>query len=240
MTAEEIALPFQPTRIRWRQSALIKAAKGKETARILAFHGGGGVDGNPEMLAPFCETLAAGHDDLTIILAQYRTLNRDGATLAQMLSDAGHALRWSRRKAASGSRLFVMGASFGGLLALDAVMASPNRVKGLILLNPVTDIARGGFSNRVIPSDGRPDLSPLTRWAGWQGMQHLNCLTIHGCDDNVVPVGTSEEFSALWPERHSRFIAYPNAGHGFFNLPAHQSPVARNIHDFLALAPGAL
>ena len=227
-------LHFSSTRIRWRQSALVCPASVREKARILAFHGGGGVDGRPEMLVPFCTELAREHPELTIIAAEYRTLNRNRATLKQMLADAGHALNWSRRKAPPESRLFVMGASFGGLLALDAVFAAPDQVSGLILLNPVTDTAKGGFSNRVIPPEGLPDISPMQRWKGWHRMNSLRCLTVHGSDDNVVPIDTSKAFCALWPPDRCSFVGYPNVGHGFFNQPAHSPSVSERIHKFMA------
>lgn len=229
-------LSFRLTRMRWRQSALVCHATVREQARIVAFHGGGGVDGRPDMLVPFGTELARDHPELTIIAAEYRTLNRNSATLEQMMEDASNALRWSSRKAPTDSKLFVLGASFGGLLALDAVFSAPDRVSGLILLNPVTDIAKGGFSNRVVPPEGCPERSPMQRWNDWHRMNDLRCLTVHGSDDSVVPVATSQDFCALWPQGRCRFVVYPNVGHGFFNLPAHSPSVSGLIHEFMASA----
>lgn len=186
------------------------------------------------MLLPFCTELSRDHSEITIIAAKYRTLNRDGATLEHMLADAGHALKWSRRKTPPGSRLYVMGASFGGLLALDAVFADAKGVSGLILLNPVTNIAEGGFANRVVASSGRPEHSPIQRWREWGGMETLRCLAIHGSADDAVPIAATQDFCAVWPEGRCQFVGYPNVGHGFFNLPAHCRPVASRIHDFLS------
>lgn len=227
-------MSVQSTQIRSGQYALVFPSTSPETARILAFHGGGGVGGSPEMLVPFCTTLRDNIPGLSIIAAGYRTLDRDRAGLEDMLQDAASALKWCRSDKPEGSSLLVMGASFGGLLALDAVFGSPSNVSGMILLNPVTDIAAGGFANRVIPKAGRPEYSPMQHWAGWDGLTDLRCLIAHGSADDVVPIETSRRFCALWPEQRCRFIDYRGAGHGFFNHPVHSQTVARHVQDFMA------
>lgn len=223
-----------PTQIRPGQTALVFRSAIPETARILAFHGGGGVGGSPDMLVPFCTVLGDSIPGLSIMVAGYRTLNRDKATLEQMLEDATFALDWCRSDLPARSELFVLGASFGGLLALDAVFKAPRDVSGLILLNPVADIARGGFANRVISPDGRPEHSPMQRWSDWPGMTQLRCLIAHGSADDVVPIATSERFSRLWPKGRCRFVDYPGAGHGFFNLPVNSPSVAQQIRNLIA------
>lgn len=215
------------------QSILVRRATGTETVRILGFHGGGGVDGRPEMLAPLFRIMGrAGH--VTSVSAGYRTLNRDGAALDDMLRDACHALDWCRKDMPPGSRLYLLGASFGGLLALHAALESPDGLAGLLLLNPVTDIAQGGFSNRVVPAEGFPHLSPMQRYAGHPVTRRLTCFIAHGEKDDVVPIRASRDFALHWPAERLRFEAFPNSVHGFFNRAPHDETTAGMLLDFTA------
>ena len=212
--------------------ANVTAAKGTAGVRILCFHGGGGVGGNPEMIQPFCDRLVA-EGGIEIFAARYRTLNSDGASLAEMRADAAAALDAARDGLGSGQTLFVLGASFGGLLALDAVADAPQDVGGLILLNAVTDTGPDGFSNRVV-SEGGEALSPLARWEGSPLPGRMRCLLLHGGRDDVVPVEASRRFAALWPQGRAELVEYPNATHGFFNRDAHGAEVASRIARFVA------
>lgn len=214
------------------QHALFQPADGPEQTRILAFHGGGGVGGSPEMLVPFSQVLAR-QGALSIAIASYRVLDRDKASLPDMLEDAGRALAWCRADMPDTARLFLLGASFGGVLALDAALRSPDRVAGFVLLNPVTDIAAGGFSNRVIPEQGRADLSPMRRCVGHDLLGITRCLIAHGERDDVVPIETSRRFARIWPRGRCEMHEYAGAGHGFFNHPRHSDPVVAQIRAFL-------
>jgi pimeloyl-ACP methyl ester carboxylesterase len=209
---------------------------------ILAWHGGGGVDGAPDMLAPFCRLLSAGGAD--VVAAGYRTLNRDGATLEQMRADAAHALSWARNWAGGQqpeARLFLLGASFGGLLALDAALEDDTGIAGLILLNPVTDTGPGGFANRVVDPAVHAALSPRARLADGKTsdesrhplLSRLRCFIAHGGRDEVVPIAAAREFAGLWPAGRCVIKEYPNAGHGFFNRPPHDENVARLVLAFI-------
>jgi acetyl esterase/lipase len=208
-------------------------------AHILAFHGGGGVDGSPAMMAPFARTLCAG-PGVAVAVARYRTLNRDGADFEQMRADAAHALAWAQtwsQASSSGDGLFLLGASFGGLLALDALLeATPGAqqaVSGLILLNPVTDTGPGGFANRVISTQTHAALSPLARMAGHPLVSRLTCLMAHGGQDEVVPIEASRRFAALWPAARCTLTEFPRSSHGFFNRAPHDGTVAAAIRAFV-------
>ncbi len=219
------------------QHALVLPAEGPERIRILAFHGGGGVGGAPEMLLPFSHALMGKTDGLCIALASYRLLDRDKAGLADMLADAARALAWCRAEMPASARLFLLGASFGGLLALDAALNTPDRIAGVILLNPVADIAAGGFSNRVVPQEGRADLSPMQRYDGQDILHIMRCFIAHGDHDAVVPVETSHRFARLWPAGRCEMHDHAGAGHGFFNLPRHSPTVAAQVAAFLEADP---
>lgn len=211
--------------------ANVMAAKGAARVRILCFHGGGGVGGNPEMIQPFCRRLVS-EGGIEIFAARYRTLNTDGASLADMRADAAAALDAARDGLGPDQTLYVLGASFGGLLALDAVAAAPQDVGGLILLNAVTDTGPAGFSNRVV-SEGGEALSPLAQWQDSPLLGRMRCLLLHGGRDDVVPVEASRAFAALWPEGRAELVEYPNATHGFFNRDAHGAEVATRIARFI-------
>lgn len=226
--------PPQELQIAAHLRALSLAGAGPEQVRILAFHGGGGVGGTPEMLMPFGRLLVQ-QSGVRVIAASYRTLAQGPATLRQMLSDAATALAWCRADMAPGGRLFLFGASFGGLLALDAARNSPDGIAGLALMNPVTDIAPGGFTNRVVPARGHPFLSPQRRYRRWRGKTRMRCLIAHGTKDDVVPIDSSRRFAALWPEGQCHLEEYPGAAHGFFNRGPHDHAVARSVHQFCGM-----
>lgn len=213
---------------------------------ILAFHGGGGVDGSPEMMAPFLRLLTQDNPasaPVAVTVPQYRTLNRDGAVFADMRADAGRALAWAQGQLPPDGRLFVLGASFGGLLALDAVMGAPAQVQkavaGLILLNPVTDTGPEGFANRVLTPLAHTALSPQIRYGGHPLTRRLRCLIAHGGRDAVVPIAQARRFAALWPGDRCQFIEFADAGHGFFNRSAHAPRVARAVRHFVGLPEDA-
>jgi len=211
---------------------------GPDSISILAFYGGGGVDGNPAVISPFAHLLTeAGHVAVTV--PQYRTLSRDGARFDDMRADAAHALGWAYEQLPAGGQLFVLGASFGGLLALDAVMDAPEVVQqavaGLILLNPVTDTGPDGFANRVITPEIHSALSPQLRYANHPLTGRLRCMIAHGGRDEVVPVASARRFAALWPEDRCTLRVFPNASHGFFNNEPHDIAVARDARRFVGM-----
>ncbi|KIN75502.1 sulfotransferase [Sulfitobacter guttiformis] len=219
--------------------ALLFAGAETDKIAVLAFHGGGGVDGEPAMLTPFIKQLVTG-GGLAVVVPRYRTLNRDAASFEDMRADAANALTWATAHLPDDAKLFLLGASFGGLLALDALLeASPDvqdRVAGVILLNAVTNIGtQAGWHNRVVPADTFASLSPFARLKGHPLLSKLRCYIAHGGKDEVVPIAASKRFSRLWPEGRVTVNLFPNADHGFFNRNAHAATVSRAIRQFLEL-----
>lgn len=205
-----------------------------QAIHIICFHGGGGVAGNPKIIEPFCNLLREG-TNITTSLARYRTLEvAPAATLEEMLEDACKEVVQARNIARhEGAQLYVMGASFGALLALHAVMENPDGVRGLVLLNPVVDIGQGGFFNRVVKPEYHAALSPNTRYAGHALLSQIRCFIAHGTDDEVLPLAASHHFAALWPKGRCELIEYPGATHGFFNRPPRNTDVAKRVADFV-------
>lgn len=204
--------------------------------QILCFHGGGGVGGEPEMMDGFAAVMTR-QRDIRMAVAQYRVLNfHPDATLEDMFDDADRALDWSKgtlkRKG-----IWVLGASFGGLLALQAVLKNPGKIAGLILLNPVTHTGVGGFANRVVDPAKHAQFSPLEQYKNHPAMDKLRCLIVHGEKDDVVPIEASREFAAIWPEGRCEMVEIPNATHGFFNRTPRNRETTDHIRQFVRPKP---
>ena len=201
--------------------------------QMLCFHGGGGVGGSPDMMDGFAASMLKTMD-VRMAVPQYRVLNTcPEATLDDMLTDAADAFQWSKDNAA-GEKLWLLGASFGSLLALELALKHPESVAGLILLNPVTNTGEGGFSNRIIDPTKHAALSPLARYKGHPLLAKLRCLIVHGTDDDVVPVQASRDFAALWPQGQCELVELPNATHGFFNRSPRDAETAKLVKRFVA------
>lgn len=199
--------------------------------RILCFHGGGGVGGQPDMLDSFA-TVLSGSGKISTAAAQYCTLQTyPDATFDDMLDDADIALDWALNNVQK-SGLWVLGASFGALLALHAVMKKPDAIAGLILLNPVTDLGPKGFSNRVVNSAQHAHLSPLQAFKNHPALRDLKCLIVHGADDPVVPAQASKDFADIWPSGQCDFVTLKGATHGFFNRSPRDQETAALIQAF--------
>ena len=199
--------------------------------RILCFHGGGGVAGQPNTLDRFAAVLTK-TGKIRTVAAQYCVLETyPDALLEDMLADASIALDWALDHVQHDG-IWVLGASFGGLLALDAVLKNPTNVAGLILLNPVTQTGPDGFSNRVVNGANHAPLSPLDRYKNHPALNTLKCQIIHGVNDDVVPLQASRDFAALWPAGRCQLVEMPNATHGFFNRTPRDDETAKLIQDF--------
>ncbi len=200
--------------------------------QMLCFHGGGGVGGAPDMMDGFAANMVKTMS-VRMAMPQYRVLNTSPqATLEDMLKDAADALHWSKDNLQR-EGLWLLGASFGGLLALDAALENPEGIAGLILLNPVTDTGAGGFANRVVDPSQHAALSPLERYKSHPALTKLRCLIVHGVEDDVVPVQASRDFAALWPEGQCELVELPNATHGFFNRSPRDAETATLVKRFV-------
>ncbi|MBL4812215.1 MAG: alpha/beta hydrolase fold domain-containing protein [Rhodobacteraceae bacterium] len=210
-------------------------SRAPERALILCFHGGGGVGGAPEMMVPFCQNLSDG-PGIGQILLRYSVLDNGPTDLDAILAEAHRAAKVAQEFAyeAGHGRLYLLGASFGGLMALDVFRRQQRQIAGLILFNPVTDIGAGGFTNRICPPEGRPDISPIQLIGDLSDAAFVPCMMAHGQADPVVPIETTRRFAALWPADRCTLTQVPRAQHGFFNLKNHVGPMAGLVVDFVA------
>ena len=134
-----------------------------------------------------------------------------------------------------GRPFVVMGASAGGLLALEAANTLKVDVISAILFNPVLDMSKTGFKSRATPPDGDLSISPLH-----QDMTHRHLppiIVFHGASDSVVPLKTSEIFvtrvrssDQVWAE----LVVWPAGLHGFFSEEKNREEVESRIWTFLS------
>jgi acetyl esterase/lipase len=195
---------------------------------ICIFHGGGWVDGSPAMLKGLATAIS--ERGVTVLAPSYRTLNAHGVTVREAIDDAVQTCRWLEKWSERPSTLFLGGASAGGLLALHGFSRIPGIFSGMVLLNPVTDTSKGGFTNRQIPVGGNASVSPQ-RFVN--SLPKVPTLIIHSARDETVPIGQSEKFLAGWCNEKARLVRWGDGPHGFFNLPANTQAVAAEIADFL-------
>ena len=131
----------------------------------------------------------------------------DGGRRDNVLRDIAATLDWiAAQPNLDRSRVFVMGTSYGGYLALAALHAFPDRLRGGITLGAITDLV--GFLEGTAPyrrdhrraeyGDERDPtvrarlatLSPLT----WVGELQRPLLMAYGLRDPRVPPASSEQF----------------------------------------------
>lgn len=131
----------------------------------------------------------------------------DGERREHVLRDIAATLDWiAAQPELDRSQVFVMGTSYGGYLALAALHAFPDRLRGGITLGAITDLV--GFLEGTAPyrrdhrraeyGDERDPtvraqlqaLSPLT----WVGQLQRPLLMAYGLRDPRVPPATSERF----------------------------------------------
>lgn len=198
-------------------------------AELLLFHGGGWVGGSPEMLTWLALLLEK--SGVRLVLPSYRLLDRNGTSVDDAISDALTATKWFIRRRNRAKRLFVGGASSGGLLALHALKKWPDAFSGIILMNPVTNTGENGFRNRQIGVEGRTDISPQS-FA--RELPKIPALIIHPGGDDVVPIAQSEGFLQIWGNPKAELRKWPELGkHGSCGRPDAQQKTYKIICEFV-------
>ena len=193
----------------------------ERTPAILLFFGGGWLYGSIRQFDEQAQALA--DRGITAILVDYRVLCRDGVGPQAGMEDAAAAMRFVRAHADEFSidphRIAAAGGSAGGQLALSTVFDADAAVRpdALVLFNPVVDLADGdlaGHFANLSRSDIR-SVSPVSHEAA----AYPPMLIMHGVEDRLVPIGQVTAFcNAVSAYGHScTLLAYPDAGHGFFN-----------------------
>lgn len=206
-------------------------------AAIVLFFGGGWAAGSPRQFFPQAAYLAS--RGMVAVSAEYRVGSRHGVRPDACVTDAKSAMRWVRQHAGelgiAPDRIAAGGGSAGGHLAACAATVAElddptedrtvrSRPDALVLFNPAlvldetsldpasprAEIRRQRFGDldpkRVSPFHHlRADLPPT--------------LILHGEQDTTVPIESVRRFAAAAARLGARceVVAYPGAGHGFFN-----------------------
>lgn len=228
--AQPLRLPgYRPVPYRQVNGRILRlqvlAAKGippgGRAPAILLFFGGGWLYGSIGQFDLQARALA--DLGITTILADYRVLCRDGVDPRAGMEDAAAAMTFVRTQADELSidphRIAAGGGSAGGQLALSIAFDADPLVRpdALVLFNPVVDLADGDLARHfasLSPSDIR-SISPVAHDAA----AYPPMLIMHGIEDRLVAIGQVTAFchAVSAHGRSCTLLAYPDAGHGFFN-----------------------
>ncbi len=195
----------------------------------LFFHGGGWRSGLPEQMFHTAKLLA--ERGFVAASASYRLKYSDGATPFDCVDDAKRAYRWLWENAdelrIDRRRIVVGGSSAGGHLAAAVALIPrpgdpPDSPAAMLLYNAALDTsfekpteARLRLIEDEFGERGR-EISPLHHIQGGAPP----AIVFHGRQDGMVPFEHAESFCAGMQAagNRCRLIAYPDAGHGFYNV----------------------
>ena len=206
---------------------------------IVFVHGGGFIEGFPEMMIRYAADLAA--EGWVTAAIEYRLAHE--APFPAALEDSKCAIRWMREHAAElgldRERIAVAGGSAGGLLAA-MVGSTPGRFEGdggcgqassavsaVLAWYPVLDLRPHSMSDAVRTAIGNAfgreptraelhDASPLTYAASAPPT-----LTLVGTEDPAIPLEGVRDYHETLDAAGipNRVVEFPGVGHSFdFNL----------------------
>ncbi len=226
---------------------------------IVFFFGGGWKGGSPEQFTQQCRYFAK--QGIVAMTADYRVLSRHQTLAVQCVEDAKSAVRWIRANAdrlgIDPERIVAGGGSAGGHVAActgvisgvgeDSVNSEiSSRPNALALFNPALILAPYGqdeaSAETMATMKARTGVEPTLISPIHQVRAGLPpTIIFHGVTDNVVPFVTAERYAEVATEAGNRceLIAYPSAGHGFFNYGRDGVPgenyqrTVHRLHQFL-------
>jgi acetyl esterase len=238
-----------------------KHIPGMKTPAIVFLHGGGWIDGEPQLFFPHARYFAS--RGMVAFCVEYRLTSMTGVTVADCIEDCASAMRYIRLNAerfgVDPNRIAVLGDSAGGHLAaclgvMGGRFDSPDEDRSvrstadaMILCNPVVDSTPPGLLEFVPdrPLRNEPGLtraeiarliSPLFSVKPGQPP----ALVMHGLDDEVVPPDQSRRFAEAMRKAGNRcdLVLLPNTRHGFIvpNFTATDEQVVnavRRVDEFL-------
>jgi dipeptidyl aminopeptidase/acylaminoacyl peptidase len=206
---------------------------------VLAVHGGPTAQARPGFNPVHQYLLARG---IAIFDLNFRGSTGYGKTFARLdnrrkrpdaVRDMADAVEWLEARAdVDGSRVAVMGGSYGGFMTLAGLTMLPDRFAGGVSLVGVSNwvTALEGASPQLKASDrveygdiDDPDdraffreISPITH------VDHLRApvMVIHGANDPRDPVTESDQFVRAVRERGGavEYLRFPDEGHGIRKL----------------------
>ncbi|WP_417384286.1 alpha/beta hydrolase [Gimesia sp.] len=203
---------------------------GDSRPTIVFFFGGGWRNGNPSQFEPHCKHLAS--KGMVACTAEYRIKSKHDTTPFECVADGKSAVRWIREHAKElgidPDRIVAGGGSAGGHVAActgtvigfdepdenKSISSVPN---AMALFNPVVDTTETGWKGGPAQLGERcREISPIH----FVKKGTPPTIIFHGTEDKTVLFENVERFTEQMKQKGNRcvLVAYPNEGHGFFNL----------------------
>lgn len=198
---------------------------------VLLFHGNAGNVGDRVLHAELLT--AAGFD---VLLFDYRGYGRSSGKPSEegTYSDARAALACLREQpGADPARVFLLGESLGGAIAVDVALNDPPA--GLILLSTFTGVRQmARVHYPFLPARLVPDAYPTLR-----RIRELRAplLVLHGERDDIVPLSQGRELFEAAPGP-KRMHVFPGVGHNDL-VPLAGPEFAREIASYALFARSA-
>jgi dipeptidyl aminopeptidase/acylaminoacyl peptidase len=167
----------------------------------------------------------------------------DGPLREDAVRDVGAVLDWiATRPDLDRDRVFVMGTSYGGFLALSALARFPERLRGGIVLSGIADIPTFLATTRADRRDNRraeygderdPDTRAfLARISPLANVDRIRApvLLAHGRRDPRVPIAVTDRFVAALRAagKTAWYVVADDEGHGF------DKAESRGVYEVLA------
>jgi pimeloyl-ACP methyl ester carboxylesterase len=131
------------------------------------------------------------------------------------------------------SRLFVLGRSIGGAVALHLAASRPGVLAGLILENTFTAI--GDLVDILMPALRHFKFLLRNPWRNVDIVPQLQlpCLFISSGKDELIPREMMPRLMRLYGAKEKDMIHFPEAGHMNANtFPGYDTKIASFIHQF--------
>jgi proline iminopeptidase len=185
---------------------------------VLALHGGPGL--NYDYLDPVVEEIAAGHRVATFQQRGLAPSTAEGEfTIAEALADVVAVLDELGWETAH-----LMGHSWGGHLALHAAVAIPERLAGVLAIDPQGAVGDGGYSEFVAELVARMPDANRPRFLELEAKEDAEGLT---------PEEDLEQLGLVWPS----YFAEPSAAPPMPPTSVAQAPYEGLVTDLNTRLP---
>ena len=201
-------------------------------AAVVLIHGGGWNTGSPKAMERYAEHFS--NRGLVVFTPEYRLRRKNNTTIVEAVEDAKNAVAWvkshSKEYGFDPNKLILGGGSAGGHLAVSTVLLpdvgdeNPKQdyvPSCFILFNPVLDVSKEGYGNRVVAEEVKP--YGFT-WQQFSPMEYIKkdlppMLVVVGDKDKVLKKHVALRFEERMKKEGNDFTLkiYPGAEHSFFN-----------------------
>lgn len=215
-----------------RPSKYMVSAGLKSRPTVIFYHGNAGNMSfrNDNFRALFHECGA------NVVAVEYRGYGLSEGTPSEeaLRSDAIEVLDWiSRKTQLDQSRLFLLGRSIGGSVAVHLAQERPALLAGLILENTFTCI--GDLVDVLMPKLSYFKFLLRNPWRNVDVVPQLKvpCLFISSGKDELIPRGMMPKLEQIYGGAIKESIHFPEAGHMNANqFPGYDAKIASFIHKY--------